>query len=102
VNAKEMEWPSLRVLRLGREPDAPWVTSTGPRQAHLDGFDLHANLLAPAEDRVRLEQLCRYLLRPLVAQDRLRLTSDGPYGTDLLHAQGVALHDNDVIIGWPG
>lgn len=31
----------------------------------------------PATDRARLEQLCRYLLRPPVAQDRLRLTGDG-------------------------
>ena len=53
-----------RVLRLGRDPDAPWVTSTGPRQAHLEGFDLHANPFVPAEDRARLEQLCRYLLAP--------------------------------------
>jgi hypothetical protein len=29
------------------------------------------------EDRERREQLCRYLLRPAVAQDRLRLTEDG-------------------------
>jgi len=65
-----------RVLRLGRDPDAPCVTSTGPAQAHED-FDLHANLFVPAEDRARLEQLCRYLLRPPGAQDRLRLTGDG-------------------------
>lgn len=31
----------------------------------------------PADDRARLEQLCRYLLRPPVAQDRLHLTRDG-------------------------
>ena len=30
-----------------------------------------------ATDRARLEQLCRYLLRPAVAQDRLRLLADG-------------------------
>jgi len=66
-----------RVWRLGHDPEALWVTSTGPRQAHLDGFDLHANLCVPATDRARLEQLCRYLLRPPVAQDRLRLTGDG-------------------------
>jgi hypothetical protein len=65
------------VWRLGRDPEALWVTSTGPRQAHRDGFDLHANLCVPATDRARLEQLCRYLLRPPVAQDRLRLTSEG-------------------------
>jgi len=45
------------------------VLSTAPRHAHLAGFDLHANVAVPAADRPRLEQLCRYLLRPAVAQD---------------------------------
>ena len=66
-----------RVWRLGEEPDAPWVASNAPRHAHLNGFDLHANIMVPAGDRARLEQLCRYLLRPAVAQDRLRLLGDG-------------------------
>ena len=66
-----------RVWRLGGEPDAPWVASQGPRQAHVDGFDLHANLAVPSGDRRRLEQLCRYLLRPAVAQERLRVRADG-------------------------
>jgi Putative transposase len=65
------------VWRLGDDPDAPWVLSTAPRHAHLAGFDLHANVAVPAADRARLEQLCRYLLRPAVAQDRLRLLTDG-------------------------
>lgn len=63
--------------RVGADPDAPWVLSTAPRHAHFDGFDLHANVDAPAADRARLEQLCRYLLRPAVVQDRLRLLDDG-------------------------
>jgi hypothetical protein len=66
-----------RVWRVGADPDAPWVLSTAPRHAHLSGFDLHANVDAPAADRARLEQLCRYLLRPAVAQDRLRRLDDG-------------------------
>jgi hypothetical protein len=66
-----------RVLQVGRDPDAPWVTSRGPRQAHLEGFDLHANLAVGADDREGLERLCRYILRPPVAQDRLQLTADG-------------------------
>jgi hypothetical protein len=53
-----------RVWRVGDDPDAPWVLSTAPRHAHLAGFDLHANVAVPAADRTRLEQLCRYLLRP--------------------------------------
>ena len=66
-----------RVRRLGDEPDLGHVTSRGPRQAQLDGFDLHANVWVPPNDRARLEQLCRYLLRPPLAQDRVRLRTDG-------------------------
>jgi hypothetical protein len=66
-----------RVWRVGADPDAPWLFSTAPRHAHLAGFDLHANVDTPASDRKRLEQLCRYLLRPAVAQDRLRFLDDG-------------------------
>jgi hypothetical protein len=66
-----------RVRRLGEEPDAPWVVSNAPRHAQLDGFDLHANIAVPARHRSRLEQLCRYLLRPAVSQDRLQLLGDG-------------------------
>ena len=66
-----------RVWRVGSDPEAAWVVSGGPRHAHIAGFDLHANVAVPAADRARLEQLCRYLLRPAVAQDRLRLLDDG-------------------------
>jgi len=66
-----------RVRRLGDAPDAGHATSRGPRQAQLDGFDLHANVWVPPNDRVRLEQLSRYLLRPPLARDRVRLRADG-------------------------
>jgi len=66
-----------RVRRLGDEPDLGHVGSRGPRQAQLDGFDLHANVWVPPNDRARLEQLCRYLLRPPLAQNRIRLRPDG-------------------------
>jgi hypothetical protein len=66
-----------RVLRIGRDPEVPWVTSRGPRQAHLEGFDLHADVVVPAGDRDRVEQLCRYVLRPPLAQDRLTTAADG-------------------------
>jgi hypothetical protein len=36
-----------RVRRLGEEPDLGHATSRGPRQAQLDGFDLHANVWVP-------------------------------------------------------
>jgi hypothetical protein len=52
------------------------MLSSAPRHAHIAGIDLHPNVAVPAGDRGRLDQLCRYLLRPAVAQDRLRLMGD--------------------------
>lgn len=66
-----------RVERVGADPDAPWVESARPLQARCDGFDLHAGVTVAGEDRGRLEQLCRYLLRPPIAQERLALRPDG-------------------------
>jgi hypothetical protein len=65
------------VQRLGRDRYAAEVASTGPLHAHLDGFDLHAAVAVPAGDRRRLEHLCRYVLRPPIAQERLELAPDG-------------------------
>jgi hypothetical protein len=48
-----------RVRRLGDARDTAAVTSRGPRQAHLEGFDLHANVWVSANDRAGLERLCR-------------------------------------------
>jgi hypothetical protein len=39
----------------------------------------------PADQRDRLERLCRYALRPTVAQDRLRLTGEGQVVLQLRH-----------------
>ena len=65
------------VLRVGRDPDAPWVWRRGARHAHLERFDLHADRAARADDRAGLERLCRYLLRPPLAQERLTRLPDG-------------------------
>jgi hypothetical protein len=35
------------------------------------------SVVVPAEDRARLERLCRYGLRPPIAEERIRLTADG-------------------------
>ena len=72
-----------RVRRLGDARDTEAVTSRGPRQAHLEGFDLHANVWVSANDRAGLERLCRYILRPPFAQERLRLRSDGRVALEL-------------------
>jgi putative transposase len=66
-----------RVQRLGREPAVTGITVNGALHAHIEGFDLHAAVTAPAGDRARLEHLCRYVLRPPIAQDALDLAPDG-------------------------
>jgi len=43
----------------------------------LDGFSLHARVEIGADERERLERLCRYVARPPIATDRLSLSSDG-------------------------
>ena len=40
-----------RVWRLGTEPNAPLMACTGPREVHLDGFDVHADLRVAGDDR---------------------------------------------------
>jgi hypothetical protein len=59
------------VMRIGSDPTSPVITAGGPRYAHLEGFDLHANVAVRAGARARLENLGRYVLRPPVAQDAL-------------------------------
>jgi hypothetical protein len=66
-----------RVRRVGSDPTAPPVTAGGPRHAHREGFDLHANVAVRAGEDARLENLCRYTLRPPVAQDALEVTPEG-------------------------
>jgi len=66
-----------RVLRLGDASTTKPASSKGRRQARVGGFDLHANTSVRAKNRPKLERLCRYLLRPPVAEDRLSFGSDG-------------------------
>ena len=67
--------------RVRRRGD-PWAGATdpsglGPCHARHNGFDLHAGLCVLADQRGRLDRICRYALRPPVAQDHLQLTDDG-------------------------
>jgi hypothetical protein len=57
----------------------------GPCHARWRGYDLHANMCVPPRDRSQLERLCRYALRPPVAQDRLQLTPEGQVVLELRH-----------------
>ena len=51
------------------------------RCARLEGFSLHANVALPAHAREQLEHLCRYLLRPPLALERLTESSEGNCST---------------------
>jgi hypothetical protein len=47
------------------------------RVAQASGFSLHAGVAALADQRDKLERLCRYVSRPAVAIERLSLTAQG-------------------------
>jgi len=51
-----------------------------PRQplcADIDGFSLHAAVQVDAHDLKRLEQLCRYITRPALSDERVHLNAAG-------------------------
>jgi hypothetical protein len=74
-----------RARRLGRIDEG--VDAPGPAdcQARQDGFDLHAGVRVGAGQRERLEQVCQYMLRPPIAQDRLAVTETGHVRLTLRH-----------------
>ncbi len=45
--------------------------------ADIDGFSLHAAVRCAADDRDALEQLCRYITRPALANDRVQTNAAG-------------------------
>src|SRR5881296_667561 len=47
------------------------------RCANVDGFSVHANVSLPAHQRAKLENLCRYMLRPPLAVERLERLPGG-------------------------
>jgi hypothetical protein len=48
-----------------------------PRCADIDGFSLHAAVRRDAHDRKRLEQLCRYITRPALSDERVQCNAAG-------------------------
>jgi len=48
-----------------------------PMCAQCDGYNLHAGTVVAADAREDLERLCRYLLRPPLAKERLQRREDG-------------------------
>jgi hypothetical protein len=45
--------------------------------AETAGFSLHAGVATKANERAKLERLCRYITRPAVSTKRLSLTRNG-------------------------
>ena len=49
----------------------------GHRCANVAGVNLHADVLIPSHDKIRLERLCRYAARPPIDKSRLSGLPDG-------------------------
>jgi len=66
-----------KVFTLQTLPDVgsnnPFSNSVG----ETAGFSLHAGVAAKANERAKLERLCRYIARPVVSAKRLSLTRNG-------------------------
>ena len=58
------------------------------------GFSLHAGVAARADERNKLERLCRYISRPAVSEKRLSLTANGNvrYQLKTPYRDGCARH----------
>ena len=48
-----------------------------PLCADIDGFSLYAAIRVEAHDRKRLEQLCRYIARSALSDERVQLNAAG-------------------------
>jgi hypothetical protein len=55
------------------DPDDYFTDTLGK----VAGFSLHAGVAAKANERDKLERLCRYISRPAVSEKRLSLTAQG-------------------------
>ena len=53
------------------------ATLNGKLCAAVNGFSLHAATAIKSSQRKRLESLCKYALRPAIAEDRLGLLENG-------------------------
>ena len=72
-----------RLRRQGHPVATVTWSPLGPCQARHRGFDLHAGVCVPADQRDRLERITRYTLRPPLAQDRLHWTEQGQVRLEL-------------------
>ena len=66
-----------KAARMGDLENDHRQETPSPRCVNVNGVGLHANTVIPAHDRMRLERMCRYMCRPPIAIERLKLLSDG-------------------------
>ena len=68
--------PGARVARVGVAPGRVPGRAVVVKElcAEIDGFSLHAAVRVEAEERSRLEHLCRYIARPPSSSERLSLS----------------------------
>ncbi len=77
-----------------------------PAVGNVAGFSLHAGVAAKADQRDKLERLCRYVTRPAIAEQRLSLTNQGkvryelktPYRDGTTH---IIFEPVDFSLNWP-
>jgi hypothetical protein len=72
VPAGDLSGQPVRRLR-----SAATATSTGRRSARFAGFSLHADVAVLPRRRDELEKVCRYILRPPLAVERLTESPGG-------------------------
>ena len=75
-------WANKRKpVRIVLDPDDRPVTK-GTLCSQAQGFNLHAATRVAANDKPGRETLCRYILRPPLANDRLHILPDANVGLD--------------------
>jgi hypothetical protein len=68
-----------KVLTLPGAVPTPTVNQRAyrPQCANLNGFSLHAGVYCESHERAKLERLCRYITRPALANDRIKVNATG-------------------------
>ena len=66
-----------KVFTLQTLPTCNPEGQVGDTVGKVAGFSLHAGVAAKANERQKLERLCRYISRPAVSEKRLSLTPNG-------------------------
>jgi hypothetical protein len=66
-----------KVFTLRTLPERDPYESSTSTVGKVAGFSLHAGVAAKAQQRDKLERLCRYITRPAVSEKRLSLTTQG-------------------------